>query len=321
MTRLHRDVVLLCAACVIAASAASCSRRDDALAAFEGGFDPTRYDAGPVTPVDASKLGRALIFAVPPFYAEKIADGAAHDLATYLEHETGVAVEVKASSAYDYNAIVDSLVRGDVDIAELSPLQYALADEHGIGIVPLAASVANGASTYGSYLVAGRGADIHDVRDIKGKRVAFVDPLSTSGFLLPALFLQQHGFDLDKDIHAQFAGSHPAALALVKDGTVDVAAVSSDLLIGNAGLGGPLVVVAKAGRAPNDVIVARKGLDNQIQSVVRTALFRLSIHDVNGRSALRAFSSVDGFMPVPAGHYDAVRVLAKKMPALASPKQ
>src|SRR6185437_4496448 len=106
----------------------------------------------------------------------------------------------------------------------LSPFQYALAEEHDVGIVPLAASVAYGASTYGSYLVARQGAGILGVEDVKGKRVAFVDPLSTSGFLLPALFLQEHGFNLDSDIHAHFAGSHPAALAELKSGAVDVAA-------------------------------------------------------------------------------------------------
>jgi ABC-type phosphate/phosphonate transport system substrate-binding protein len=90
-------------------------------------------------------------------------------------------------------------------------------------------------------------------------------------------------------------------------------------LIGNTGLGGPLVIVAKAGRAPYDVIVARKGLDAHIASAIRTALLRLSIHDAKGRSALRAFSSVDGFMPVPTGHYDAVRALAKKAPKLTQP--
>ena len=44
---------------------------------------------------------------------------------------------------------------------------------------------------------------------------------------------------------------------------------------------------------------------------MQAALLRLSIHTEEGRSALRTFSSVDGFMPIPAGHYDAVTALAR----------
>lgn len=288
------------------------------LAAFEGGFDPVRHDAGPLPPLDESKgpesnggLGRPLRFNVPPFYAEKLLEGAVQDLDAWLERETGLTIEVLAPAAYSYNDIADALVRGDVDIAELSPYQYALMSLRGSTIVPIAATVAHGASTYGSYIVVRQGSPLHTVEALKGKRIAFVDPLSTSGFLLPAAFLRERGFDLDKDVRVVFTGSHPNALSAVKNGEVDAAALSSDLLIGQAGLAGPLVVVAKAGRMPYDAIVARATLDPVIVQRVQAALLRLSIHTAEGRSALRTFSSVDGFMPIPPGHYDAVIALAR----------
>ena len=304
-----RPLVVVVVALVALGALGACTRRDDGLGVFAGGFDPTRYDGG-VLP-DA-KLDRPLRFDVPPFYADKIAEGAARDLTKYLEDETHLQIALQSPAAYDYAAISDGLAKGDVDVAELSPYQYALVEQRGIAIVPLVASVAHGASSYGSYLVVRQGSAIHSIDDIKGRSIAFVDPLSTSGYLLPALFLQQHGIDLAKDVHVRFAGSHPAALELVKSGAVDVAAVSSDLLIGNAGLAGPLVVIAKAGRMPYDVIVARGDLDAATTALVKRALLRLSIHDERGRAALRAFSSVDGFMPIPPGHYDGVRALAKR---------
>src|SRR6185503_20917667 len=130
-----------------------------------------------------------------------------------------------------------------------------------------------------------------------------------------SIYLKEHGVDVEKDVTVIFTGSHPGSLEHVRDGTVDVAAVSSDLLIGNAGLAGPLMVLAKAGRMPYDVIVARKDLDPRIVALVRTALLRLSIHDERGRAALRAFSAIDGFMPIPPGHYDGVKALAKEIRA------
>ncbi|HEY4222623.1 MAG TPA: phosphate/phosphite/phosphonate ABC transporter substrate-binding protein [Myxococcota bacterium] len=313
-----RIVIVIGIALALAASAsASCTPAEPGLGAFEGGFDPTRYDGGTLPEPDAASLGRPLRFDVPPFYAERIAEGASSALEHYLEKETHLDVEIRSPSAYDYSAISDALAHGDVDVAELSPYQYALIEGRGIGVIPLAATVAHGASTYGSYLVVKYGSPIHGAADMRGKRIAFVDPLSTSGFLLPALWLKERGIDIDKDVTTTFAGSHPAALAAVLEGRADVAAVSSDLLIGNAGLAGPLVVVGKAGRSPYDIIVARKDLDAKIVAVVRRALYRLSIHDEGAREALRAFSSVDGFMPVPIGHYDGVLALAKKAASLS----
>ena len=111
-------------------------------------------------------------------------------------------------------------------------------------------------------------------------------------------------------------------MAAIIAGTVDVAAISSDLTIGRAGLSGPLRVLAKVGRVPYDVVVARKDLDPHVLRVVQAALLRMSIHEPKYRPALGAFSAVDGFMPVPAGHYDEIRKMARRvMQAPAPPKE
>lgn len=307
-------LAVLAVAVVVTAPAWERRAADDPLAAFAGGFDPTRYDAGTLVALEPAALGRPLRFNVPPFYAER-PEGSTEALEKYLEEQTGLDVEIRTPPAYSYREIADVLASGEVDIAQLSPWQYALVLEAGVKLEPVAASVAHGASSYGSYLVVKRGSPIRRIDDIRGKKLAFVDPLSASGYVFPALWLGERGFDLDKDVHVSFAGSHPAALRAVLEGAVDVAAVSSDLLIGNAGLAGPLVVVAKVGRMPYDVIVARPGLDGAVLSHVRRALLRLSIHDERGRSALRTFSSVDAFMPIPPGHYDEVIGLARNSAA------
>ena len=306
---------LLAALC---AGGGACTPAAPGLEAFQGGFDPVRYDAGPLPALDAqANDGRPLRFAIPPFYADALAEGGVRDLDAWLEREVGIDVAITAPAAYSYAEVADALVRGDVDVAELSPYQYALLLVRQTNVIPLAASVAHGASTYGSYIVVRQGdpslqpGATRGVEALRGKRVAFVDPLSTSGWLLPSAFLEGRGLDLEKDLTVIFAGSHPAALEAVMNGDVDAACVSSDLLIGKAGLAGPLVVVAKAGRMPYDAIVARPGLAPDVVARVQSALLRLSIHSQEGRAALRAFSTVDGFMPVPPGHYDGVVALAR----------
>lgn len=291
---------------------------DDPLASFGGGFDPLRYDAGVLAP---ARLERPLRVAVPPYYAKELAAGSAAALERYLETACGVDVELSASTAYDQRVVQD-LVAGVLDVAELSPYQYAAAVRARAPLVPLAATVTNGSSSYGSYLVVRSGSPLRTVDDLRGGakvRVALVAPLSTSGYALPLSFLLDHGVRIGHDVELVQSGSHPASVSALLEGKVEVAAVSSDLLIGSVGLAGPLTVLAKVGRLPNDVVVARADLDPAALHLVQHALLRLSIHDPAARAALRAFTPVDGFMPVPPGYYDAVVALAERAAAMAAP--
>ena len=61
--------------------------------------------------------------------------------------------------------------------------------------------------------------------DIKGKRVAFVDPSSSSGYLYPGAFLKKNGIDLEKDIQVVYSGGHDKSLQLLLNRDVDVIAV------------------------------------------------------------------------------------------------
>jgi phosphonate transport system substrate-binding protein len=283
----------------------------DALAHYEGGFDPARHDAGPLPEL---KQERPLVFVVPPYYSAEISKTAAKALEQWMKDTAGLDVTVVSPAAYAVEPVATGLASGSIDVAELTTYAYALVAQRGVQTAPIAATVANGSATYGSYLVVRRDSPIESVTDLRGKKLAFVDPISTSGYLLPARWLREHGYDLQKDLVVSFAGSHPVAVQQLRDGVVDVAAVSSDLLVGNTGLAGPLRVIGKAGRIPYDVIVARGDLEPAILARVRAALLRLSIHDEQGRAALKAFSAVDAFMPVPPGHYDDMLSLAKGTP-------
>ncbi len=306
--------------CALALVALSGCKADtsDPLAEFGGGFDPLRYDAGTLAP---AALGRPLRIAVPPYYAAELAAGSAAALERYLESSCGFDVELTTSTAYDQR-VVEQLGRDELDVAELSPYQYADAHRAHAPLTPLAATVARGSASYGSYLVVTAGSALHTIDDLRGGkrlRLGLVAPLSTSGYALPLLFLLDHGISLDGDVELVLTGSHPASLAALLDGRIDVAAVSSDLLIGSVGLAGPVAVLAKVGRMPNDVVVARADLDAAARHLVERALLRLSIHDPQARAALRAFSPVDGFMPVPPGHYDEIFALADRAAALKVP--
>ncbi len=299
--------LLRSAAALVAVVLAACAPPPDALAAYHGGFDPTRYDGGPAPAWRGGAPPAVVRFGITPFYSADVQQEMLAELTRYLAEEIGAPVVVK--SALDYDAAIDMLANGDVDVAQLSPYAYVKAEKRIPDLIPLAAGVAQGSSTYASYIVTLRRSPIRELADLKGKRFGYVDELSTSGYLYPVLALRALGVDAAGDLVMVRVGSHDGVLQQLKSGAIDVGATSSDTLVGphGAAYAGPVRILAKAGRIPYDCIVSRSSVDPALVERVRTAFLRLSVHSERGRRALHNYDLLNGFMPVPPGHYDEVR--------------
>jgi phosphate/phosphite/phosphonate ABC transporter binding protein len=88
--------------------------------------------------------------------------------------------------------------------------------------------VQNGAPYRAQFNVACTG-EIESFQDLRGKTIAFVEPASMAGYLLPHNFLlSEHGIDADTAMQAMFAGSHEASVLAVYNGDVDVSASFED---------------------------------------------------------------------------------------------
>ncbi len=315
MTCLRRSWHWCLAATVVLGLLAGC--RDDKPLRVELethiAFDPTRFDAGP-PPDDSAPIPDTIRFGITPFYSPARQRRMMDRLEKYLSREIGT--RVVSTIFPSYASCVAALEKGELDFAQLSPFAYVQAEKRVDNIVAIASSVAQGSTAYGSYLVARRDSEIHRWEDILGKRVGFIDRLSTSGYLYPRIFLEEKGVDLDRDLGAvHFYGMHDRALDALMRREVDVAAVSSDTLV-NAnvmGIHGPVRVVAKAGRIPYDAVVVRKDISSTLKWKLRRAFLTLSIHTKDGRDVLEDYNLINGFMPVPQGHYSEVRRRASKL--------
>lgn len=74
---------------------------------------------------------------------------------------------------------------------------------------------------YQSYGITRPGSGINSIADYKGKKICFVDPNSTSGFLYPSAALIDAGIDPNKDITAVMTGGHDASALAVLHGQCD----------------------------------------------------------------------------------------------------
>ncbi|HEX2752234.1 MAG TPA: phosphate/phosphite/phosphonate ABC transporter substrate-binding protein [Alphaproteobacteria bacterium] len=117
---------------------------------------------------------------------------------------------------------------GRLDMAYFGPLSYVLAKSKS-DIEPFAAMVKGGKPTYRSVLIANVQSGVNSYKDIKGKKVAFGDRVSTSSHLIPKTVLADAGVIVERDYSAHFVGTHDAVAINVANGNADVGGLSEDI--------------------------------------------------------------------------------------------
>ncbi|MFJ9819948.1 phosphate/phosphite/phosphonate ABC transporter substrate-binding protein [Streptomyces sp. NPDC101151] len=164
------------------------------------------------------KGGGTLVMAAVP--AENSTDLKASYAAVIklLEKETGK--KIVFQKATSYAAVIEGQRSGKIQIAAYGPFSYVQAKSSGVKATPVAAGVeTKGAKPgYQSYGIVKTGSPIKDLKGFKDKKVCFVDPNSTSGYLYPRAGLMEAGVDVAKGITPVMAGGHDASVLAVKSG-------------------------------------------------------------------------------------------------------
>jgi phosphonate transport system substrate-binding protein len=155
-----------------------------------------------------------------------------------------------------------------------------------------------GAQVYHGDILVRADSPVKTLAELTGKRVAFVDPFSTSGFLYPARLLADAGA---KEV-AVFAGSHPAALAALAAGKVEAAATFYDPA---APVDPSRRVLARTQDIPNEPVFVRKDLAVDVQKRFADGLLRMTASDA-GRGLWSKIAGIEAFAPVTDAAYEAV---------------
>lgn len=196
---------------------------------------------------------------------------ARNGLASDLSEALGC--EVEGIQASDYNAIIEALRTGKADMAYMGSQALALGVER-TNLEPIVMKAEDGdpeKAIYHSVLIASSSNDqINSIEDIRGKTMAFVDPDSTSGNLVPTAEIIQAFPDeqLNSDmLHTNgdffeavsFSGSHQAGLQAVIKGDVDVVPISDQILASEIAHGnaaeGDVKIIHESGAIPAEAMV------------------------------------------------------------------
>jgi phosphonate transport system substrate-binding protein len=142
--------------------------------------------------------------------------------------QTALGIPVHLSVGTSYTATIEALASGQLDAALFGPLSYLLANQK-YNIQFLCRQLnADGTATYNSLIVTRPSTGITTVAGLKGHTFSFVDPASTSGYLIPSYEMVQAGLNPQTDVKGVFSGSHQASITAVVSGKVDAGAVASD---------------------------------------------------------------------------------------------
>jgi len=232
----------------------------------------------------------------------------------YLQKEMGIAV--KGYVTQDHAAAVEALRNGEADISFMGGLPYVLAHEI-IGAEVILSEIYRGSPTYRARIFVLKDSGIEKVEDLKGKSIAFADPISESGFIYPLEIIVEAGLlkrgDDPKEVFSNvyFAGGYQQAIQALANGLVDAAGVSqfADLLLTPEQL--PKITwIAESKPIPSHLVCVRKGLDKERVDAFKQAMLKLN--QPENKHLLKYVYSPDGYIEASHSDYKSVEVKARQ---------
>jgi phosphonate transport system substrate-binding protein len=226
--------------------------------------------------------------------------------------------EVKVYISTNYNAEIEAMRNGKLEIAEFGPLGYVLA--HEVAKAEAVATFADAKGNPDSYwasIVTYPQSGIKTVADIRGRSFAFSDPASTSGHLFPAYGLRKGGLDPDKDVKGIYAGSHTASFEALYNRKVEAGELNSEQLESaiqrDHYKDGDFIFLWKSGPIPIDPTAVRGDLPAGFKARLITVLQNIDLSSIP--EADRKVMGVHGtrFVPQNDAAFNEIRDLVKTL--------
>jgi phosphonate transport system substrate-binding protein len=237
---------------------------------------------------------------------EIIASG--DEIAAMVAEKTGL--EIVANVGTDFAAVREAMCAGQAQIGWLNTFNYVLANEK-CGVEVGLVTERFGSSTYVGQINVGADSGITSLEDLKGKVMCWVDPNSTSGYIIPRIMLKANGIDPDTDFAQTIeAGSHNNVISQVYNGDCDAGASYADarssIEADFPDVNEKVVVLATTTEIPNDSVSFAKDFDPEMRTQIVNALLEIAQSE-EGLAALENLYSISGLQEAGDSFYDAFR--------------
>jgi phosphonate transport system substrate-binding protein len=305
--------LLALAACGAPPAASPTTAPAEPTTAAEPTAAPTAAADAPTTAAEpaAGDLGTAdnpivMSFVPSGDTQEIIASG--EEIAAMLSDMTGLTIT--ANVATSYAAVVEAMGAGNAQVGWLNTFGYVLANERYDVEVALA-TLRFGEPYYTGQIIANADSGISSLADIAGKTMCYVDPLSTSGYIIPRIELAAAGVDVDA-LESQEAGSHPNVVSAVYNGDCDAGATYVDARTAVEeqfpDVNDKVIVVAESSEIPNDTVAFASDVPEEIRTQIVEGLLEIAQTET-GLAALEQVYEIEGFQEVEDSFYDEFRTV------------
>lgn len=218
-------------------------------------------------------------------------------LTDYLAKALGIPVELKNSS--DYAGVITAMQFKHVDIAYFGPKSYVEAAARANAECLVVELGADGTPGYHGLIIAKKGSGINSLEAAKGKVWAFVDPNSTSGTLVPTIYLVKER-KIDPQTYFSkvlYSGSHEASMLSVKTGKVDIASTNDlDMARGEGKMWNKdkdFQILWTSPLIPGSPMAVRKDLPESLKKALRDAFLNLKDPAVLGALKVKGYVKAD----------------------------
>jgi LacI family sucrose operon transcriptional repressor len=234
-----------------------------------------------------------LVLAINPAVGYDLSEQAEalESLESYLTAAVGVSVKIALRENYEETLL--GMERGEIDAARLGRYAYALAQSRFgakalVNAIDISAPDESPPAPYRSVIFTRADSGISSLMELKGSTIGFVDPSSTTGYLVPIFMLEQAGLDPTTDIKPRFLHGHKAVVAAVNRGEVLAGSVMQGEFTHqpDIALSIPFKSLAVSPLLSRGPIAIRPGLNYQLERKLLAALVQLHQANVAGATLL-----------------------------------
>lgn len=257
------------------------------------------------------------LYFTPSVDAETISSNS-KEFIQFLEKETGFIF--KTGIPTNYVAVVEAFGSKRADIGVMNSFGYLMANDK-YGASAKLRVLRYGHDYYQGQILAHVDSGINTVKDLEGKRMAFVDPSSTSGYMYPLKIMKDAGVSPG---NTTFAGKHDNVVISIYQKQVDAGATyysapAEDGSIRDArarvkvqfeDVEDKIKIITTTDKIPNDPFVFRKDLPKEITQKFIAAVKKF-IASPKGKEIFQRIYSVEGVVDTTDADYDSLRNMIK----------
>ncbi len=223
----------------------------------------------------------------------------------YLNQKTGKKFEFVYCENYD--KVIEGFEKDTIDFASLGPVTYVtMRDQKKMAVEPLVRPLESGKDSYTSIVFVKKDSPIQSMSELRGKKMAFGDRLSTAANLFPRYIIYNSGAAEDTWAGSQQLGSQDNIFKGVLSGDFDAGASKSTVYKKN-NTDGKFRQIGESDKISTFAYTARSDMDPQLKEAIKQALLELKDPEI----LTKIEKPFTGFIEAKDEDYNSVRDVLK----------